>query len=61
MKTELVNGPTEAILENIRRANERKLRERTQAAIKAGKGSNPAEPRMVAMFLDMCHNGRRSK
>jgi hypothetical protein len=61
MKAKIVGEATNVIMENIRRANEQRFRERMRAAIKAGRGANPAEPRMVAMFLEMCHNSRRSK
>ncbi len=55
MAAKIVGYVGDAIKENIRRANEQRLRERVRAAIKAGKGANPAEPRMVASFLDLWH------
>ena len=60
MKIELVAGPSEAILENIRMANMRRYQERVRAAIKS-KSAKPADSRTVASFLDMWHNSRSSK
>ena len=58
---EIVNGVSEAILENIRQANLRRLQDRVRDAKRSKTAANPADSRMVATFLDLCHNGRRSK
>jgi hypothetical protein len=60
MKIELVAGPSEVIMENIRQANLRKYQDRVRAAIKA-KDAKPADSRTVASFLDMWHNSRSSQ
>ena len=54
MKATIVSDVTEAIQENIRRANEMKLRSRVRKEAKARK---PADSRMVELFKELCHNG----